>query len=405
MNGSSSVPGTGGVPVDGGTRSRPGSAGDGRGRGVGPVGGEREATFREDTALPRCRTTVSVVNPIRWLSRALPCLAILVIAGCDMDMQKEPRTSAPPPPAEPEVCAGQPVATRQDWAYDVDSDGDEELDFTSYERDALDRLHAEGWNGNGVEMVIYDFFPEDGSPSHGTAVANVARYYAPNAIFVHRDTQDERGYSPDGDLSRLYIVNSSVGLANPEGQDRLPVDQSRAVRDNSTSGSLGELLVWGAGNVSMALPGDDPANAIPAMLANRFVEVYAEEGWLHAKSGAVIAGAVDYRAADDGWVLSHDSSGYSARGGNAARLHRRPGRQSASIVHRHFVRSSPSIGGACRSGAEMSDAHLRTTRVHSSDDGTRPGRSGCRRDLRTRLDRPGACDGTSEGAGSHVRRL
>ena len=258
-----------------------------------------------------------MVDPIRWLSRALPCLAILVIAGCDMDMQKEPRTSAPPPLAEPEVCAGQPVATRQDWAYDVDSDGDEELDFTSYERDALDRLHAEGWNGNGVEMVIYDFFPEDGSPSHGTAVANVARYYAPNAIFTHRDTRDERGYRPDGDASRLHIVNASVELPYMEVPDRLPVDQSRAVRDTSTSGFYAALLVWGAGNVNIALPGDDPANAIPAILANGFVDVFAGQGWLHAKSGAVVAGAVDYRAADDGWVLSHDSSGHSARAGAA----------------------------------------------------------------------------------------
>ena len=75
--------------------------------------------------------------------------------------------------------------------------------------------------------------------------------------------------------------------------------------------------MWGAGNVETALPGDDPANAIPAMLVNRFVEVFAEQGWLHAKSGAVAIGAVDYRAADDGWVLSHDSGGHSARAGAA----------------------------------------------------------------------------------------
>ena len=282
------------------------------------LAGEREAPFREDTALSRCRTRVSVVNPIRWLSRALPCLAILVIAGCDMDMQKEPRTPAPPPPPEPEVCAGQPVATRQDWTYGVDSTGNEELDFTSYERDALDRLHAEGWNGNGVQMVVYDFFPEDGSPGHGTGVANVARYYAPNAIFTHRDTRDERGYDPDGDLARLHIVNASVAIPNLKGQDRLPIDQAAAVRDTSTYGHYGALFVWGAGNANMALPGDDPANAIPAMRANRFVGgVFADRGWLHAKSAAVVAGAVDYRAADDGWVLSHDSRGYSARAGAA----------------------------------------------------------------------------------------
>ena len=233
-----------------------------------------------------------------------------------MDMQEEARKPAEPPSVESAVCTGRPVPTREDWAYGVDSLGDEELDFTRYERDALGRLHGEGWNGNGVQVIVYDFFPEDGQPGHGTAVANITRHYAPNARFVYRDTQDERDYSPDNP-SKLHIVNAAVAVENLDGQDRLPVDQSRALRDDSTGGRYAALLVWAAGNLYTALPGGDPANAIPAIRANAFVESYAERGWLHAKSALVVVGAVDHRAADDGWVLSHESGGHSPRAGVA----------------------------------------------------------------------------------------
>ena len=253
---------------------------------------------------------------MRWGNRAVLVLAIAVLAGCDMmDSNREP--PQPVSPVEPEVCAGRPAETRADWNYDRDTLGVEELDFTRYERDALATLHRQGWNGDGVRIVVYDFFGDDGLPVHGEAVENVLRYYAPNATFIRRSASDGGTSLPDNWGREFFIVNASVATPAPGGADRLPVDQTRALRDNSTDGVFAGLEVWGAGNIERALPDGNPARAGTAMTGNDFVGYYAAEGMLHAKSAVVVAGAVNYRAADDGWVLSHGARSHSARAGVA----------------------------------------------------------------------------------------
>ena len=250
---------------------------------------------------------------------ALTLSAILTIAGCDIgDMSG--LAQAPTAPEVPEVCAGQPAPTR-DWNYGIDSEGDEALDFTDHERRALRRLHARGRNGHGVKVVIADVFYADGSAGHGTAVANIARRYAPNATFFPIGQSDRL---PAGvDHTRLHLVNKSFAVLSPDARDELPVAQSRALRDDSTFGSYAGLDVYGAGNLLTALPGGDPARAEPTIRANGFVASLAsglpvgDRGYLHAKSAVLVVGAVNYAPTGDTWVLSHDEDGHSARAGAA----------------------------------------------------------------------------------------
>jgi hypothetical protein len=253
---------------------------------------------------------------------ALALSAILTIAGCEMgDMSASGSAPAPAAPAAPEVCAGQPAPTTRDWNYDIDSGGDEALDFTDHERRALRRLHARGWNGHGVKVVIADVFYPDGSASHGTGVASIARRYAPNATFFLIGQSDSL---PAGvDHTRLHLVNKSFGVLSPDAEDELPVAQSRALRDDSTFGRYAGLDVYGAGNFPTALPGGDPARAEPTIRANGFVESLAsglavgDRGYLHAKSAVLVVGAVDYAPTGDTWVLSHGEVAHSARAGAA----------------------------------------------------------------------------------------
>lgn len=248
------------------------------------------------------------------------------MTGCDdmadMDVfpdPREPETPQPETPPKVEVCAGRPAATRDDWDYDTDTGGTERLDFTTYECEVLGRLHARGWNGHGVQIVIWDVFSEDGTRNHGDGVADIARYYAPNATFfrIHIDfISDDLPY----DSFEFYIRNRSISTRpDPAAADELPVEQSRALRETSTDGFLDELAVISAGNLQTPLPGDDPARATPAMLANGWVQQNAIDGYLHAKSAVLNVGAVDYRPTRtrSGWILSHDDDGHSARAGAA----------------------------------------------------------------------------------------
>ncbi len=216
------------------------------------------------------------------------------------------------------VCAGQSAETR-DFRYPAN----EELDFTEYERDFLRRLHAEGWNGNGVNVVIMDYFSEDGSLSHGTGVADIVRRYAPNANVHYTGTTVGSQIPPEVDQSAFHLINRSFGVrSSPEVEDRLDRPQSRATRDHSTDRFYGGMEVYAAGNVGAPLPGGDPHRAGPVIKLNGFVEALAGDGFLHAKSAALVVGAVDYRpgvSTDDGWVLSHDVDGaaHSPRAGAA----------------------------------------------------------------------------------------
>ncbi|MDE0445662.1 MAG: S8 family serine peptidase [Spirochaetaceae bacterium] len=242
---------------------------------------------------------------------------------------------SPSATAAPAACVGKPAPTRTEWSY-PESVAD---DFTDDERDALEELHAAGWNGDGVQILILDQFDEDRpSPevsdrSHGTGVAHIARHYAPNATFV---------YAVDGGDSRpapldpytFFVQNRSVSTAlPPDVPDRLPIEQSGSTSDLSTEGRIVQLIVLGGGNAAGALAGGAPANATPAIKQSGLVAGYAGYrpdnagddfrpiGFMHAKSGLLVVGAVDHRpadpSADGGWILSHDSDGHSVRAGAA----------------------------------------------------------------------------------------
>ena len=111
--------------------------------------------------------------------------------------------------------------------------------------------------------------------------------------------------------------------------DALPVEQSGTTNE-------GVLEVWAAGNVKRPM-GRSPADAVPAIEHNVFVHVLAQafdftelmhtetpcmgsgcrNGLLHAKSGVLVVGAVDYRSDLDDWTLSHANGSHSARAGHA----------------------------------------------------------------------------------------
>ena len=242
---------------------------------------------------------------------------------------------SPSATAAPAACVGEPAPTRTGWSYPEPVTED----FTVDERDALERLHAAGWNGDGVQVLILDQFiedrpsPEDSIPSHGTGVAHIARHYAPNATFVYAvDGSDDSRPAPL-DPYTFFVENRSVGTAHPPDlPDRLPTEQSGSTSDLSTEGRIVHLIVLGGGNAEMALPGGAPARATPAIKQSGLVAGYAGYrpdnagddfrpiGFMHAKSGLLVVGAVDHRPAhpaDAGWILSHDGSGHSVRAGAA----------------------------------------------------------------------------------------
>ena len=236
--------------------------------------------------------------------------------------------------AAPAACVGRPAPTRTGWSYPAS----ETSDFTAYELDALRALHEDGWNGDGVQILILDQFDEDrpsreaSKPSHGTGVADIARRYAPNATFI---------YAVDGGDSRpapldpytFFVQNRSVSTARPPDlPDRLPIEQSGSTSELSTEGRIVQLIVLGGGNAAGALPGGAPARATPAIRQSGLVAGYAGYppdnagadfrpiGFMHAKSGLLVVGAVDHRPvhpADGDWILSHDSDGHSVRAGAA----------------------------------------------------------------------------------------
>ena len=195
------------------------------------------------------------------------------------------------------------------WQYPASVDAD----FTGSERRALSRLHAEGWNGDGVAIVVRDEFNADGSPSHGEAVLNIARHYAPNALFIRSSKTAEGARQPPDEYFQRHnpvqVSNNSFGGSTAPGTvDALPVEQSGTT-------SEGVLEVWAAGNVQRPM-GRSPADAVPAIEHNEFVHLLAlafdftelmhtetpctgsgcRNGLLHAKSGALVVGAVDYRS-------------------------------------------------------------------------------------------------------------
>lgn len=258
-----------------------------------------------------------------------------MVAGCDMPgdpLSEDPMSDDPPQPAQANVCNGAPVPTRTDWQYPADVDGD----FADFERRALSRLHAEGWNGNGVAIVVQDEFNADGSPSHGEAVLNVARHYAPNALFIRSSKFPEGQRSPPDEYFKrpnpVQVFNNSFEVPRDRGRvEALPVEQSGTT-------SMTVLEVWGAGNVQREM-GANPSDAKPAIAHNFLVHVLAlafdftelmstetpcagsrcRNGLLHAKSGALVVGSVDYRSDTGDWTLAHSRAHgtHSARAGHA----------------------------------------------------------------------------------------
>ena len=242
---------------------------------------------------------------------------------------------SPSATAVPAACDGTRARTQTGWSYPAS----EAMDFTDYERDALAALHAKGWNGHGVQILVLDQFNEDqpspdvSTPSHGTAVAHIARRYAPNATFIYAQDGGDTRPAPL-DPFRFFVQNTSLATGRPPHlPDRLPVEQSGSTSDLSTEGRFVQLIVVGGGNAEGTLPGGAPASAIPAIEQNGLVAGYAGYrpdnagddfrpiGFMHAKSGVLVVGAVDRRpgqsSADGGWILSHDSDGHSVRAGAA----------------------------------------------------------------------------------------
>ncbi|MDE0227203.1 MAG: S8 family serine peptidase [Gammaproteobacteria bacterium] len=241
---------------------------------------------------------------------------------------------SPSATAAPAACVGEPAPTRTEWSYPAS----EAEAFTDDERAALERLHAAGWNGNGVQILILDQFnearpsPEHSTPSHGTGVAHIARHYAPNATFIYAVDGGDSQPAPL-DPYTFFVLNRSVSTAlPPDLPDRLPIEQSGSTSDLSTEGRIVQLIVLGGGNAEGALAGGAPANATPAIEQSGLVAGYAGYrpdnagddfrpiGFMHAKSGLLVVGAVDHRPAhpaDGGWTLSHDSDGHSVRAGAA----------------------------------------------------------------------------------------
>ena len=242
---------------------------------------------------------------------------------------------SPSATAAPAACVGRPAPTQTGWSYPAP----EASDFTAYERDALGRLHAAGWNGDGVQVLILDIFnepqpsPEGSTPSHGTGVADIARRYAPNATFVYAvDGSDETRPAPL-DPYTFFVQNRSVSTPlPPDVPDRLPIEQAGSTSDLSTEGRIVHLIVLGGSNADVALPDGAPASATPAIEQSGLVAGYAGYppdnagddfrpiGFMHAKSGLLVVGAVDHRPAhpaDGGWILSHDPDGHSVRAGAA----------------------------------------------------------------------------------------
>ena len=316
-----------------------------------------------------------------------------MVAGCDMPgglaPDAAPEPAAPQQPAPTATCDGEPATTRTDWEYPASID-----DFAYVERRALARLHARGWNGDGVAIVVRDDFNADGSPSHGEGVLAIARHYAPNALFVrssktaegHRSPPDEyfQGHNP------VEVQNNSFGgRTEPGTVDALPVEQS-----GTTSEPL--LEVWAAGNVQRPM-GASPADAVPAIPHNEFVYLLSlafdfpalmhteapctgsgcRNGLLHAKSGALVVGSVDYRSGIDDWTLAHSDESHSARAGHA---------RHAFIVtpddnrERTFVGTSyaaPRVSGALailkQKCPDLSSRHLSFILLKSARDLGEPG--------------------------------
>lgn len=265
--------------------------------------------------------------------RVLSVATVVSVLGCEDMLPPDDAVPSPPPAVEPVagVCTGEPVQTRTDWQYPADLEGD----FTEHERRALSKLHAEGWNGDGVAIVVRDEFRPDGGPSHGEGVLNVARHYAPNAIFIRSSRTAEGSRGPSDEYFRghnpLVIQNNSFGAAvEPGTPDTLPVEQSSVT-------SRGRIEVWSAGNVERPM-GAGPSEAVPTISHDVFTNILARSfdfttlehadtpcthskcrnGLLHAKSGVLVVGAVDYRADINDWTLSHTPGvSHSARAGQA----------------------------------------------------------------------------------------
>ena len=234
-----------------------------------------------------------------------------------MDMKETGNKTSSPP-----VCAGEPSVTNA-FAYGEDEDDH----FTPKERDALERLHRAGWNGNGVDIFINDVFIA-GSRSHGTSVRNMAKYYAPNATIHESDQRGGANYSGPFDVlgsNTFYIENNSY--AAPGSADELLFDQTDTIQDTAP-GDYG-AWVWGAGNADGLIPGD-PDSAKTAMEENGFVWAFANElpgqnkrigRLLNVKSGILIVGAVDPGPDTDSWTLASGTFGgtstHSARAGHA----------------------------------------------------------------------------------------
>ncbi len=292
-----------------------------------------------------------------------------------MDMADVPtRPTTKPPP----VCSGQPSATRA-WNYDGPALS-EESDFTRYERDALRRLHAAGWNGNNVNIVIMDHFHEDGRPSHGTGVANMVRRHAPNANYFYTGMTADT-FSLEVDFTKFHVMSRSFAVpAHRDTEDRLEVPQSRAGRDDSTNRVSEGMSVYGAGNADAPLPDGDLRRAVPVIKVNEFVRILGnpknpeiKAGYLHAKSAILVVGAVDYRAG--GCVLSHGLDGAELPTGwrGPARLHRRAGRQPRAQLRGHLMGraardwcdrdSAPEVPAAVPSSSATSCSGRRATSV------------------------------------------
>ena len=259
----------------------------------------------------------------------------------------------------------------------------------------LSRLHAEGWNGDGVAIIVRDEFNADGSLSHGEAVLDVARHYAPNALFIRSSKTAEGARQPpdavcsSGTIRSRSSNNSFGGSPGPGTVDALPVEQSGPTCE-------GVLEVWAAATCTRPM-GRSPADAVPAIEHNVFVHLLAlafdftelmhtetpctgsgcRNGLLHAKSGVLVVGAVDYRSNLDDWTLSHANRSHSARAGHA---------RNAFLVTPDDNREETFAGtsfAAPRVSAALAilkqkcpDLSYRSPVVHPSEVGARPGRAG-----------------------------
>ena len=198
-------------------------------------------------------TTMSVRQFVKFSGLLILFMSLALLASC-ADEEGGDRDRGDDDFLEG-VCNGVPADTADiNWPTEITYNPD--VDFTEYEQNALDRLHEQGWNGEGVQIVIHDSF-NDGK-EHGLKVAALTGYYARNAELFKsaRDCNPndgpcdvpnlEGGFVPfDQRKHEIFeISNHSYGLECPTCNDELVKEQSH-IHESPT------FRVRVAGNVSI----------------------------------------------------------------------------------------------------------------------------------------------------------